>query len=252
MPTFQILSDLHFEFLRDYGASFTESLDPEGVDCLLLAGDICTPLLLETTFQRFVDRFPRVVYVTGNHDYYGSSPQEVHQILAGLEGRFPNFTWLNHDVVEVGGVLVAGSTLWFPEYPDEVLFPGLNDFNQIQDMRPWVYEENAIAQAFLSEVAGDVDIIMTHHMPHPGCVSERFRTGPAAGYNRYFMFDMSEVIEASQPPLWVHGHTHDRKDFMVGETRIVSNPWGYPHEKEFPARGAFQKRLLIEVERSQE
>ena len=36
----QLLSDLHFEFHRDGGRSFVDSLDPGGIDVLVLAGDI--------------------------------------------------------------------------------------------------------------------------------------------------------------------------------------------------------------------
>ena len=27
--------------------------------------------------------------------------------------------------------------------------------------------------------------------------------------------------------MWVHGHTHERYDYMIGSTRVVCNPRGY-------------------------
>jgi len=30
-----------------------------------------------------------------------------------------------------------------------------------------------------------------------------------------------------QIKLWVHGHTHDPYDYVIGETRVVCNPRGY-------------------------
>lgn len=33
------------------------------------------------------------------------------------------------------------------------------------------------------------------------------------------------------PTLWVHGHVHHRNDYMVGDTRVVSNARGYPGEE---------------------
>jgi predicted phosphodiesterase len=32
------------------------------------------------------------------------------------------------------------------------------------------------------------------------------------------------------PKLIVHGHTHDPCDYMIGETRVICNPRGYPAE----------------------
>ena len=35
------------------------------------------------------------------------------------------------------------------------------------------------------------------------------------------------MIARYQPPLWVHGHMHDRVGETLGETRVVCNPGGY-------------------------
>ena len=43
MAAVQLLSDLHLEFLPPgKDLAWIEALDPEGVDVLILAGDICT------------------------------------------------------------------------------------------------------------------------------------------------------------------------------------------------------------------
>ena len=253
MPTFQLLSDLHFEFHHDQGARFLNELDPEGVDCLLLAGDICTIRQMDFAIRGFSAKYPRVLMTTGNHEYYGSSPAEVHGLLSGLTTELDNFTWLRNDVADVGGVKVAGTTLWFENFRKNKKYKhGMNDFHQIREFVPWVFDENTLAQAFLNRVAGDVDIIMTHHMPHPECVSLRYRVGQAAPYNRYFCCDMSALINEKQPSVWTFGHTHDRKDFLVGSTRLLSNPKGYPHEREFPERGSYQPKLTFEVSRQGE
>jgi predicted phosphodiesterase len=59
----QLLSDLHFEFHADHGQSFVESLDPRGVDVLVLAGDIAVgdgiadaPDALNQLVQRWLRR----------------------------------------------------------------------------------------------------------------------------------------------------------------------------------------------------
>jgi predicted phosphodiesterase len=76
----QILSDLHFEFHRDNGRSFVETLDPAGVDALVLAGDISVgddlPEALGLLCRRFHDA--AVIYVHGNHEFYYAYP--VHTL----------------------------------------------------------------------------------------------------------------------------------------------------------------------------
>jgi hypothetical protein len=44
------------------------------------------------------------------------------------------------------------------------------------------------------------------------------------------------------PTVWIHGHIHSAHDYEVGDTRIVSNPRGYPHE-----RTNFDEQMAVEV-----
>jgi Icc-related predicted phosphoesterase len=36
------------------------------------------------------------------------------------------------------------------------------------------------------------------------------------------------IIRSRRPSLWIHGHTHESRDYRLGATRIVANPCGYP------------------------
>ena len=42
--------------------------------------------------------------------------------------------------------------------------------------------------------------------------------------------DLEDLIEASGPDLWVHGHTHRLTNYRLHDTLVVSNPFGYPHQ----------------------
>ena len=48
-----------------------------------------------------------------------------------------------------------------------------------------------------------------------------------------------------QPKLWIHGHTHDRCDYAIGNTRVVANPLGYPTE--IGSQKAFEPAFQVEV-----
>ena len=48
--------------------------------------------------------------------------------------------------------------------------------------------------------------------------------------NAFFICDMAPQVREYQPKLWIHGHSHDRCDYLLGATRVVANPLGYPNE----------------------
>lgn len=254
MAVLQILSDIHLEFHRDGGKSFIASIDPEGVDVLVLAGDIATAPLLRDALEAFCARWPQVVFVAGNHEYYNSSPGVVTRLLAKASRELENLTWLDCKVFKLAGLRFVGGTLWFPRAPDERVWNarfGLNDFHKIRDFEPWVFSENARCQAVLGAVLKPgpssmpgADVVVTHHMPAWACTSPRFRESQI---NHYFTCDQTELIEKSGVPLWVSGHTHDRYVKRVGDTMLVCNAFGYPHEPNIPERGKFLERCLVRV-----
>ena len=42
--------------------------------------------------------------------------------------------------------------------------------------------------------------------------------------------DLSSLIDARQPDVWVHGHVHNPVDYRIGATRVVCNPRGHIEE----------------------
>lgn len=62
--------------------------------------------------------------------------------------------------------------------------------------------------------------------------------------NPYFASNLEDLIEAHQPALWLHGHTHGSCDYRIGGTRVVCNPRGYhPHA----LNPKFDPGLVIEL-----
>lgn len=250
MAVLQILSDLHLEFMNEFERGrWLGAQDPTGVDVLVLAGDICLAPQLPKVLAAFCDAFPEVVFVTGNHEYYQSSPSEVHGLLWDLQVEHSNLHWLHNQAKEVAGLLFVGGTLWFPKPPEPTYSSrfGMNDYRVIQDFEPWVYEENFLCEAVLKALAPKADVVVTHHIPTSSCISPRFRVGGAASMNHYFCRDLTRQIEEWQPQLWCFGHTHDRMTQVIRNTHVVANPLGYPHETETRERGAYVPRCLIEV-----
>lgn len=236
-----ILADLHLEFHADRGASFLESLDPDGVDALVVAGDLSTCRLLRSAIEVLCAKFPDVIYVAGNHEYYFSGPGEVYELLASLREDLSNFHWLQNETADIAGVCFAGTTLWFRDQPSNRAFEHrMSDFAVIRSFKPWVYEENRRALEFLENEVARADVVVTHHLP-----SERSVVAPFVGdpLNCFFVCAVDELIELAEPALWVHGHTHTSLDWNAGKTRVVCNPRGY----DFASNPAFDQKLVVRV-----
>jgi predicted phosphodiesterase len=242
----QIMSDLHFEMHADQGAGFLGALDATGVDVLVLAGDITSARRFETlarTFAPLARKYRHVLYVPGNHEYYKASPAEVAENLARLERELPTVRVPDNGVAVIDGQRFVAGTMWFRNDPAATKLRGfLTDFQVIRDFEPWVYEQNAAFERALEAELRPGDVVLTHHLPAPGSIWPRFVGSPL---NAFFLCDMTLYIESRRPKLWIHGHTHTRCDYRLGDTRVVANPLGYP--KELASQRAFDDRFCVDV-----
>lgn len=244
MPTIQVFSDVHFEFHEDAGAAFVAALDPKGVDVLVVAGDLSNAAGLEKALAKVCARYPRVVFVSGNHEAYGAAPKDVVQIRERVSARHANLHWLEREIVEIGGVRFIGTTLWFPR-PNDVLGlkHRLNDYSQILGFEPWVYEQNCLAVEFLQHHLREGDVVVTHHLPSFRSVHPKYAGSPL---NFGFVCDVEDLIVEREPKLWFHGHSHESVDYRIGRTRVVCNPFGYAG---YETNYKFKEKLLVEVSR---
>jgi len=222
----RVTSDLHFEFFGDFHPVIDE-MDATGIEVLIIAGDLCTKPQHEEMLTSLSEKFPQVIFVLGNHDYYRSSLREVHRNLVAVSTKLKNVQWLHNTKVEIGGHRFLGTPLWFRDDPMNPIYEKLlNDFSQIDRFRNWVYKENKRSLKFLEGAIEPGDIVITHHAPTMKSVPERYLMEPL---NRFFVCDMESLIRGLEPRVWVHGHTHDSFDYMIEKTRIVCNPRGYRH-----------------------
>ena len=237
------LSDLHFELHADEGCDLIKSL-PDGlnddIDMVILAGDICSEAQLPETLHRFSDLYTYVLYIWGNHECYGESIAQVRDTSYELEKSLLNLYVLDNRTITLSnGMRVGGTTLWFQDQPDNFrLEHFMRDFEVIHDFRP--YDENREALKYLHNMPSDLDIVVTHHLPSPMSVHEKYE---GDDLNRFFLCDVEDVIKEKQPRLWVHGHTHESCDYTIFRTRVVCNPFGYPHE----LNPNFDSHFVIEV-----
>ena len=231
-----ILSDLHLEF-----APF----DPPNVDAdaIVLAGDIHTGKNgVQWIRQAFPDK--PVLYVLGNHEFYGQKIPKLTEELKQLT-RDTNIHVLENDSVRINGTLFLGATLWtdFKLDGDVVLAEALavssvTDFKRIRVTPSYRRFHPADAREFhaksirwleqqIGEAAGQKVVIVTHHAPSPQSIPVHYRGSPL---NPAFASNLDRFIEMSAAAVWIHGHIHQAVDYTIGTTRVLANPRGYPNE----------------------
>jgi predicted phosphodiesterase len=240
----QLLSDVHVEFHADRGVDFVRSLEPSDVDVLVLAGDIAVGAGIVPALNLFCERYrdATVVYVHGNHEFYGTDRESVLALTREAAALNRNLFWLDSEVVEIRGQRFLGGPLWFERRPEAARFKrAMADFETIAGFESWVYDENRRMQDLLAKELRETDVVVTHHLPTLASVAPRFSSSPL---NAFFVCDVEELIQDRQPRLWMHGHTHVSVDKRIGGTRVLCNPFGYAG---WELNSGFKDALVVEV-----
>lgn len=239
-----ILSDLHIDVNRRFPFELRQPRPAH--DIVIIAGDICQGLAEGVRFiasQRLNTK--PVVYVAGNHEFYGHD--RYGELAAGRAeaARHPNLYLLERDSVVIDGVEFLGCTLW-----TDYKYAGVREqaramhwaARRISDHRlisagkgAWSPEEalaeHEASRNWLSEQLAQSTprprVVVTHHAPSRQSVQPRYRDDLLTAA---FASDMDELI--TKATLWVHGHLHASTDYRLGDCRVVANPRGYVGIKE--------------------
>ena len=224
--------------------------------CCVLAGDIHTGI---NGFKWLRDTLPnqQIVYVLGNHEFYGQKiPKLTAELKAAAAGT--NIHILENDSFEVGEVIFLGATLWtdFRLNGDAVLAEvtaqaGMTDFRRTRTTPTYRRFRPADARRIHAQSLGWLEqqletargrklVVVTHHAPSPQSIPQRFRNDPL---NPAFASNLERSVAASNASLWVHGHIHQHSDYVIGSTRVIANPRGYPCEPQI----GFNPTLVVEI-----
>jgi predicted phosphodiesterase len=244
-----IVSDLH---LSMQGLA----LPDVQADVTILAGDIARPLAA----MQWAAQIPRpVLYVPGNHEFYGGDIPGVRAQLAQAASRH-GIELLDQGSVVINGVRFLGTTLWTDfelfgtdqrDHAMEQTGQFMRDFQVIrngdgsrftpQDAAALFRQQYDWLDSMLDEPFDGPTVVITHHAPSLRSVHPRFEDSLiSAG----FVSDCTGLM--GRACLWIHGHTHDSFDYVVRGTRVLCNPRGYCRDgvNENPA---FNSGLRVEV-----
>lgn len=89
-------------------------------------------------------------------------------------------------------------------------------------------EENKKCFDYIKHIVSENDkvVVVGHHTPstqscHPRYAHDQVMNGGYHNSYEEYIMDHPQIV------LWTHGHTHERYDYMIGDTRIICNPRGY-------------------------
>jgi len=251
----RLFSDLHLEFS---GNKFKHIWTPSEEDkeiTLILAGDIGVGLSARLFVETLCQSFKHVLFVCGNHEFYGNDMTDIRKRWREVEEGIPNFHFLDNEWRILDGVRFLGGTMWTSFNERDYMavataHRSMNDFRTItrdnQSINPdTIIEEHDKFMTFLLEKFDEefdgTTVVVTHHSP--GNV-ERSGYGKSTLNYAYFAELENLVGHHNKAKLWVHGHTHKSADYLINETRVVCNPYGY---HEYETNGDFNRNLILEV-----
>lgn len=198
-------------------------------------------------------RFGAVIYVPGNHEYYGGVVGDYYDNkLQGLisQADLQN-VWLlqNSQIIFNQSLRLLGSTLWTGMAKDDPLFElrvarlegkpsPYKDLNHIRitkdkqafprlrvaDIRAMHQESRQKLLEGLSQPFSGKTWVITHHLPSERFVAEQWRSHWA---NPAYASKSDDLVALADT--WAFGHTHhvmDEVDNLTG-TRIITNAVGY-------------------------
>lgn len=238
------MSDLHMEFWKEYIPEWYNTPN----DILILAGDIHVgPNKLLTALKHFASISNHVIYIPGNHEYYGYNLNSYDEL------KLPhNVHFLNPGTVRINDITFIGATMWtdFDEISgnEQIANRYITDFRKIKGFS--TNEAKKLFRTHLDYAQQEIDnaigqvILITHFLPGKHCVHPRWQKQgyPTDQLNSYFAPD-PKLRLPSNVTHWLFGHTHDSIDVTLNNVRYISNPYGYHNYEVNPQFNSYYELL---------
>ncbi|MBT4165712.1 hypothetical protein HOE04_01600 [archaeon] len=186
---FKILAASDFHGDSAVTRRLAKKAEKEGVDLVVLAGDLTGVVESDDIIKPFVDRGKKVVFVPGNWE-----SSETAAFLSKLYG----VKNVGEHYVKYGdvGVFGIGSPNWTFDIDDKKTFKKLKkDFEMIKDLEKKIMVSHINAAGTKSEFSG------------------------VAGSE-----EVRKAIDEFQPDLFISGHIHEAEGLQekIGKTKVVS------------------------------
>ena len=247
---FYLASDLHLSF------GPLEIPNTDNVDCLILAGDIieidtlkkdgtCTKNGVREFFEQVNRDYKHVIWVFGNHEYYGNYYMEKSRDDARnwlTHNGFHNIQVRENQSTEVNGIPIHCCTLWTDmnnnnEHCAYTIQIGMNDYRYIRGANPGragakintkeiqIIHQRSLMYLDKATEDGRNCIVVTHHQPTLRALNSNYPSNLDYAYAS----DLSDFfLDRPNIKVWCSGHTHDsHQQLDIGDQRFLTNCRGY-------------------------
>jgi len=267
------ISDVHIDFwLKEINPSMKlehlidifirKVLKPKGNHILVLAGDLGHYFAQDSELLKQLNAiYEHLVIVTGNHDLYLVSKNQQSKYRMHSYDRVNEMKefckkegihYLDGDVVEIDGLKIGGTGMWYDLEGDARLAQWneqMNDSNLIMEGAEPIrfqYGYGAYHKAsqwdtqahyhrevdnLKSMVDKDVDVLVTHILPVILPEEKMVSWYRGDKNNIFYMSDNMETVKAINPDVIIFGHTHESYDLDIESLWFICNPLGYKGEK---------------------
>lgn len=235
-----LTSDNHHEILGLDGPVEV----PTAADIVVIAGDLHhMPAALETCGKTADSTGLPVVFVSGNHEYYGRDYQDMTELALMYEHKNV-YVLINRSAV-IKGIRFVGTPLWtnflaFGKEDQGTYMQAaeryINDFHVIkqngkpitaQIMLSWHKEARVFLESELSKPFDGKTVVVTHFPPSYELCHKRFI---GEQLSPYFNAACDDLIKKYKPDAWFFGHTHGAVEKRIHGVQMYCNMRGYPGE----------------------
>lgn len=257
----RVISDLHIDINEDYPITYDDDI------FTIVAGDISGDPIISVEWIK--QNIKNGLIIHGNHDFVYNSLnipfQDQQNIFVNSFPLDSDVSYLNNQYKIINDIVFIGSCLYTDykyggKVKDNLKLASycLNDFSwgkykendKIVQLNPKHYlnmfkESFDFIKSTLHKFKDKKCVLITHHGISPLQLSPKYVT---SNLNASYISNLEDfVMKQDNLVLVVSGHIHNNSDFMLGNTRVVCNPYGYRHYRYGETNLNFNKNLIIEV-----
>ena len=257
----RIISDIHEDINEKYPLTYNDDI------FTIIAGDISGDPIRGIEWVK--NNIKNGLIVHGNHDFVYNglrlSFQDQQKMFINSFPLDSSISYLNNQYKIIDDIVFIGSCLYTDyKYNGNVngnkrlAEKGLNDFrwglykeaDKIVRLKPEHYlkmfkESFKFIKKTLHKFKDKKCVLITHHCISPLQIDPKYFT---SNLNASFVSNLDDfIISNKNLVLAISGHTHASSDFMLGNTRVVCNPYGYRSSVYGECNLNFNPNLIIEI-----